>query len=771
MIKTNRTTLHATDACIRTSFPAARADRPIQKITHMRLLTVKFKTADAKREIQGISCQTQQNGITSSLPRGLFTTCCQFKIISLLDNIPLHKVFPYQENPLPKMHFLIPSLLSLILNPQVLALQVYSCDVPSTAFEAIDLTEPGPCPDPVKDFNDPKTHHFQILATESEFPIKAHICKVIMSKKVTACSWIDSTTFASQYTLWEHSYEVSSTDCRQAINTGKLTVEGTEYSVKPGSELHKRFVSQGRIDNAGKCWGGHIISAGMIYPHSYEETILRITIETVNGAAHVDSGKAHFTNGVVAVTRDEFARDHSSFGVMVWVNNPPECKETVMTVYDGHADIHTRHGAKDKAGSVVMIANEEDEQYAALVLTNRIVICNSVCYGTTVKGLLACIIPLDSDPIPAKTVIRTDPIVKDFLSAMQNLHVRKSLKDNERFAQVQRDLCDTERKTISSKLQSLAGTANPYALLDVDSYNGKGYNVFVAGAVAYLTKCAPVEAVLASYDKCTNEIPVKLNNGNNSVIQFADPHTLVLSDYPTILPCNTINPVRWKIQGTWLCATPDVHPCMEPTMIKPTTGPFVPDLSSFSMMSGIFTHEQKEEYKIFRKSQEAVRPLQRAMAMTASGGSDSRGNLGLPINSNQISQLSAGFAEQYLPLIYRIGPLFTKAVSILIFISWTVAVLQGMWRLYVLITTRGVGWWLIAAFSNTLFTTVTMPSKIFFKAFEELKAQMKDIPNPRAPTRDVEAEQEQFPLKPYQHLQKTIVTIEGDNPAANGHTE
>ena len=61
----------------------------------------------------------------------------------------------------------------------------------------------------------------------------------------------------------------------------------------------------------------------------------------------------------------------------------------------------------------------------------------------------------------------------------------------------------------ATKLHNLAGTSNPYSLLDVDNFDGRGYSVFVAGSVAYLTKCAPAEAVLPP----TQSVQTKFQSG------------------------------------------------------------------------------------------------------------------------------------------------------------------------------------------------------------------------------------------------------------------
>ena len=119
------------------------------------------------------------------------------------------------------------------------------------------------------------------------------------------------------------------------------------------------------------------------------------------------------------------------------------------------------------------------------------------------------------------------------------------------------DLCQVDRKRLYNKLQALSGTSNQYALLDL---YGPGHTVTVAGAIAYVTQCAPVEVTLAPYPNCTMEVPVFLNGPT----QFADPYTYVLHEYGTKVVCNDIMTISWKINGVWMCALPIVHQCMSP---------------------------------------------------------------------------------------------------------------------------------------------------------------------------------------------------------------
>ena len=136
----------------------------------------------------------------------------------------------------------------------------------------------------------------------------------------------------------------------------------------------------------------------------------------------------------------------------------------------------------------------------------------------------------------------------------------------------------------------------------------------------------------------------------------------------------------------------------------------------------------------------------------------------IPISGSQTQQLSNNSAEQHLPLPYKIGPSFTKVVSITIFISWTIAFFQGRPRLYIPVLHKECGWWIIAAFSNALFTAIMMPTTILRKAFEEIKERLNDLTQ-RIRNQDPETPPHLDPVHPYNTVHRTIVTYSDDDTA------
>ncbi len=113
-----------------------------------------------------------------------------------------------------------------------------------------------------------------------------------------------------------------------------------------------------------------------------------------------------------------------------------------------------------------------------------------------------------------------------------------------RFAIIQQDLCKLERRVLENALAILSRGGNRHAL---NNLVGPGHRVTVAGSVAYVTKCELVPVLRTDYRNWTQEIPI-LHNGTH---KFADPITYILSDYATVIPCDTITPARWFLDGEW----------------------------------------------------------------------------------------------------------------------------------------------------------------------------------------------------------------------------
>jgi hypothetical protein len=94
-------------------------------------------------------------------------------------------------------------------------------------------------------------------------------------------------------------------------------------------------------------------------------------------------------------------------------------------------------------------------------------------------------------------------------TTMSFLQIKDSVGLHEKIRQVRHEICQNRRETAQVRLEAIAGTDNPYSLLQVF---GRGHVIAKNGAVTYVTRCNPVEVLPRVSNNCTEEIPVTWND-------------------------------------------------------------------------------------------------------------------------------------------------------------------------------------------------------------------------------------------------------------------
>ena len=602
--------------------------------------------------------------------------------------------------------------------PLARAMIAYDCNHPNVTHMSIDLVQPEPWPDPDRDYEPPRKQRVQILQTASALPVQATQCLIAISKKVTRCGF-DSLTYGSKWTVWQMAYEVTPKECREAATRGTIKVEGRPYKVVPNTKAAHRFYSQGSLDNEMNCYHVSGFKSGEHYfTKSYEETLVEITIKVIRGTADTATGQVLFQNNIRANYKDEVARDVLE-GTMVWVAEEPECQDTVSELYQGLSLLYRRR-EENLLESIIIVRNNATDQFAGLVLKAVTSLCRVRCYETQVKGLFVCPFREGDEPLPPRAFKdHMSPDRIDLQTQLGYLHTTTNLATADRFALVQTELCRVARRTLYNKLQAISGAHNVYSLLDI---YGPGHMVYQAGAAAYVTKCVGIEVTRAEFQNCTHEIPVVASNKT----RFADPLTLVLTDYPTIIPCSDLMPPRWKMGDEWYCSHPRVLPCSPPQQLNLTVTPFS-QLHYFThgMGEGIYSSEQKEQHRRFQVAQMSRRPVMakitNAAAMQGHGT-----NLGSTLNDLDVKELSIDIAYHLFPLIYCLGEAW-KYISTFLLIALIFKVIGGaVIRAAVTYRRKGCGRWVVFSLWETLFIVVSTPWRLVAQTAEAMTAPLRE---------------------------------------------
>lgn len=592
----------------------------------------------------------------------------------------------------------------------VRTLTVYDCMDSNATHTTIDLLSPGECPDPRKDFEEPRLVPVAVLVSDDDYLVHAIQCQIRLTTKNTRCGF-NGLTYMSEFTRWENSMALTDTQCNQAALGQGITVQGHHWETEIPMNAKHTFFSQGKINAAGNCVDtADYVVDGRHFENSVEESVVHISIKPISASINSAEETITFKRSGLKANVNDFTLLDAHEGRITWPTEIPSCNQTTSLVYNGTAKIHLRKKNDNAEGSIVMVENKETNQYAGFLLKKQKKLCGTSCYLTQIPSVTLCF-PDPYTPLKLTFQKHVDPTITNMLTQMSYLHLGTNLRVGKRFETVQQDICKLERAIMSTKLQVIAGSANPYALLDT---YGKGHQAIAAGTAAYITKCVPKEAVRKEYHNCTEEIPVQVEG----VTRFADPFTWTLRDYPTVVPCSSLMPVRWRIQDKWYCASPHLQECTAPNKIQMRTSAFEP-LGDFTegLGDGIYTPNQLLQHRIFRATHDS-RGAVDSKATNAAVINAMDGNLGSPFDKKDMDDIMAHVGLRFIPFFGVVGDLWTTVLWIFLAYYFFAAISNFGQRIYQVFRLKGCGWWLFFALSNAATAMILAPVNLAKAAVE-----------------------------------------------------
>jgi hypothetical protein len=211
-----------------------------------------------------------------------------------------------------------------------------------------------------------------------------------------------------------------------------------------------------------------------------------------------------------------------------------------------------------------------------------------------------------------------------------------------------------------------------------------------------------VEVTPRTHTNCTNEIKAEYNNTN----VFIDPISFVIKAAAAPVRCNDIAPPRWRLNGRWYCAYPQIRDCSEPGRIPINIDDV--DVMNLGLGRSIYSPEQLEEFMRFQESQGTRRAF---LADSAERAYNSRvgGEWGSGLTGAATDSLIDAVGNHLVPMYRVIGPTAAVALLILFLVGVVRMLADIVVRAIAIARVRGCGWWLIGAFWGTLFHMAVAP--------------------------------------------------------------
>ncbi len=298
----------------------------------------------------------------------------------------------------------------------------------------------------------------------------------------------------------------------------------------------------------------------------------------------------------------------------------------------------------------------------------------------------------------------------------------------DKLRQVRGEICTNRRSIQYTRLEAIAGTGNPYSLIQMF---GKGHLVTRSGATAVVTKCSPVDVMIRSNSNCTEEIPVVWKSEN----YFVDPINFVLKISGSPVRCNDIAPPRWLIANKWYCAYPIIKECVGPKEL-PVEEVKIEDESLLGMGLGrsIYSKEQLVQFAHFQDAAGTREAYLAESAQIAYAGRSTDGNWGLSLNNFATSQLMNMVGLSFIPLYWILGPLTITVLFAMSAVGAFKLIVTICIRAITIARTKGCGPWIIAAFYGTLFQVLMLPFDAAIHAADRIGRRVGDAMDAEATT-------------------------------------
>ena len=264
------------------------------------------------------------------------------------------------------------------------------------------------------------------------------------------------------------------------------------------------------------------------------------------------------------------------------------------------------------------------------------------------------------------------------------------------------------------RLEAIAGASNPYSLIQVF---GRGHTVATSGAVAYVTRCNPVEVMPRVSGNCTEEIPVTW--GNSSV--FVDPISLVIKTAASPTRCNDIAPPRYFIAGKWYCAYPAIRECAIPKDL-PVEAIQIDEENPLDLGLGrsIYSKQQIADFLQFQDSQGTRKAYLAETAALAYSGRSADGAWGLGLGEKAREAIIDAVGLSFIPLYRVLGPLSMTVILVLFVWSLLRVLVTIAMRAYAIHRAKGVGMWLLGACWSLPFQLLMSPFRWASEAAEDI---------------------------------------------------
>jgi hypothetical protein len=583
----------------------------------------------------------------------------------------------------------------------------YDCMNRTTRTSKYDVLEPGDCIEPEADYEEPVEQNVQILQSVDDVQVTGFHCRATVTRTVARCEFTSITYGGTAYVEYDKNVEITPQQCRTIELTKKFVFENRKIAVPNAAAVTETYYSHGSRDGSGNCETDSWWRNNVQHKKSLEQTVFRIQAQKRTATASLADNTIVFRNSLQGDYRDGNIQDASE-GTMVWEVAESNCTQDVSSVYYGKAQVHQPKQGSGKP-TLVLIEEPAEQRAVGLILGKPCTVCGTQAFRTQIRGLSLVLMRPRDTKLMAGSKVQTSPKVDQDLRGQNSyLHLTAQLTIQSSFREMARHLCELERSVLQTKLNLLATSSRP---LFGKALFGEGKRARVAGRVAYISDCPAIEVSRMDYPNCTVEIPVRTSDNRHL---FADPLTFFLVESPTVVPCDALSPVMWKVGGNWFCSLPQLSDCKPPEVVNPGLVQGALYELNFSGFDGsVFTADQWEQHERSLRTYDTRTAVVSDLANVAMSNRESNHGLDMGVNGiltvADLSSVTLKIGGAILPFFSALGHTYSFCIGTLIVCSWIKMLAGWFLRTRILYKRFGCSARLLAGFWSTLTAIFMLP--------------------------------------------------------------
>jgi len=433
--------------------------------------------------------------------------------------------------------------------------------------------------------------YVQLLQLASYAHAEIMQCKVEIMRTIYHCG-MHSHTSAVHNGYASYLQETSRERCIQMHREGLLKIGQSDIidGLKPNHTYYRSVTIAGKVMVDGTCKGVQYSDYYGTWDDVIVQATVKISLKTSYVPVKLNTGKIVLKSGTICELNEETCVD-SDDGYTFWHSMPTTACgfEAYDVLYEGVA---TKFQGLPGTQYTTIFTLETQDITFALTQTRKHTLCGYTILGTEHPKLF---IFETTKGNTFKTKSKTAVTNLDMFTYVNSKfiyverHVRNQLTSLYRDIILQK--CELEKQVIQNTLSLAAILPDEFAyrLMKVP-----GYMAVMAGEAIHVIKCVPVEVTVRKTTTCHTELPITFKNTS----LYMTPKSRIVTKHHTIRDCNSLLPVFYNLDETWIQLNPMPTVAISPQEIKPLTKLSWKYLAPKSLaISGIYSQQDLDELR------------------------------------------------------------------------------------------------------------------------------------------------------------------------------